>query len=260
MNGISEAVQRQALHPFFVLPTPPTTQRFELGGAELAITPYPNAQMAFPTTLDVDVAALVERSREIAREHGKTAIAWWIAPEHDALAPALEALGVTNKDTPGYEAVENAMALVSEPRGARPAGVEVRPVGSFEDYLGGMAVNERSFGFPPLPEEEKRQRYAEYLDETELGQAFVAVVDGQVVGAAYGAFGSAGLNLFGGAVLEEFRGRGIYRALTFARWDRALERGTPALTVQAGRMSRPICERLGFDLVAPARVFVDDLG
>lgn len=258
MLALTEAVRRQALHPFFELPTPANTKTFPLDGAVLTITPYPNAQMAFPLTTDVDVPALVESARAIAREHGKTTIAWWIAPEHDALAPAFETAGVVNKDAPGYEAIENAMALVSKPAGRRPVGIEVRAVGSFEDFRAAMAVNETTFGLPPLPEEQARARYAEYLAER-IGQSYVAIADGMVVGAAYGAFGKAGLNLFGGAVLPAFRGRGIYRALTFARWDTAVERGTPALTVQAGRMSKPICERLGFELVAPARVFVDDL-
>ena len=74
------------------------------------------------------------------------------------------------------------------------------------------------------------------------------------------AFGGAGINLFGGSVLPEARGKGVYRALTFARWDAAVERGTPALTVQAGKMSMPILERLGFERVGYARVFVDELG
>jgi GNAT superfamily N-acetyltransferase len=60
-------------------------------------------------------------------------------------------------------------------------------------------------------------------------------------------------------VLPEARGRGVYRALVQARWRAAAARGTPALTVQAGRMSRPICERLGFAFLAPIRVFVDQL-
>lgn len=259
MSELPEAVRRQALHPFFELPTPPSTKTFPLDGAVMTINPYPNPQMAFPTRVEVDVPALVERTRSIAREHGKIAIAWWIAPEHDALAPAFEAVGVVNKDSPGYEAVENAMALVSEPAGERPAGVDVRAVESFEDFRAGMEINMATFALPALPAAEARERYAEYIEEA-AGEAYLALVDGRAVGTAYGAFGCAGLNLFGGSVLEEFRGRGIYRALTFARWDKAVERGTPALTVQAGKMSKPICERLGFELVAPARVFVDDLG
>jgi hypothetical protein len=42
------------------------------------------------------------------------------------------------------------------------------------------------------------------------------------------------------------RGRGVYRALVRARWDAAVAHDTHALTVTAGRMSRPILERLGF--------------
>jgi hypothetical protein len=42
------------------------------------------------------------------------------------------------------------------------------------------------------------------------------------------------------------RGRGAYRALVRARWDAAVDRGTPALTVGAESMSRPILARLGF--------------
>jgi hypothetical protein len=39
----------------------------------------------------------------------------------------------------------------------------------------------------------------------------------------------------------------------------AVERGTPVLVVQAGKMSRPILERLGFETVATIRVMVDRL-
>ena len=42
-----------------------------------------------------------------------------------------------------------------------------------------------------------------------------------------------------------------------ARWDEAVERGTPALVVQAGQMSRPILERLGFATVCTVRAFLD---
>ena len=57
--------------------------------------------------------------------------------------------------------------------------------------------------------------------------------------------------------LEEARGHGVYRALIAKRWELAVERGTPALTVQAGRMSRPILERVGFQFVAPVKIYAD---
>jgi hypothetical protein len=85
-----------------------------------------------------------------------------------------------------------------------------------------------------------------------------ASIDGRIVGTAAAGLGPAGINLFGGSVLAEARGRGVYRALTIARWELAIARGTPALTIQAGRMSKPIAERLGFRFIAAIDVYVDD--
>lgn len=42
-----------------------------------------------------------------------------------------------------------------------------------------------------------------------------------------------------------------------ARWDDAVERGSPALIVHAGSMSRPILERLGFQTVCEIEVLED---
>ena len=56
------------------------------------------------------------------------------------------------------------------------------------------------------------------------------------------------------------RGRGIYRALVRARWDDAVACGTPALTVLAGRLSGPILEKLGFEVVGWQDCLLDRLG
>jgi hypothetical protein len=45
-----------------------------------------------------------------------------------------------------------------------------------------------------------------------------------------------------------------------ARWEDAVARGTPTLVTQAGRMSRPILERLGFRAVCEIRILVDRFG
>jgi hypothetical protein len=67
------------------------------------------------------------------------------------------------------------------------------------------------------------------------------------------------VNLFGGGALEEARARGVYQALITARWETAVVRDTPALTVQASRMSKPIVERLGFVEVGQAHIYVDTI-
>jgi GNAT superfamily N-acetyltransferase len=112
---------------------------------------------------------------------------------------------------------------------------------------------------PAVSEEESRRLFDDYSRSRDVSREYLAFVDGRPVGAAFAVAGRAAVNLFGGGVLEEARGRGVYRALVSARWDEAVERGTPVLTVQAGRHSRPILERLGFEPLLQARMFVDTL-
>src|SRR5947209_20427075 len=95
---------------------------------------------------------------------------------------------------------------------------------------------------PEVSEELLRERFDAYSHPENPGRGFAAVADGRVVGHAYAAAADAGVNLFGGCVLEDARGRGAYRSLLRARWDFAAARRTPALTVQAGRMAMPIRE------------------
>ncbi len=258
---IPEPVRRQATHPFRELYRAPDVKYVKGPGFTIGINKAPNAQIVAPTEAGPeDVAAAVEAARALAREHDKALLGWWVAPEHDHLRGPLEELGLMNEDTPGYEAIENALALVSPPEGDYPvAGVEVTVVESFEQLCAGWAVVEECFGMPSVTDEELKERFADYSSPENPGRAFVASVDGTVVGTAYAALGEHGVNLFGGSVLPGARGRGVYRALTRARWDFAVERGTPALTVQAGRLSRPICEQAGFRFVAAVHVYVDSL-
>lgn len=257
---LPEEVRRLALDPFGELPTPREVELVELDGAILSINPWPAAQIVRPVGVSPsDVAATVEAARNVARERGKRVLAWWITREHDGLVAALEAAGLVNADTPGFEAVENGMALISPPT-RRPADrVEIGVVKEWEEFVAAAEVTRAVFGLPEMPEEELRDRYTEYLAGRDLGVTLFAAIDDRIVAASHAAFGTAGINLFGAAVVPEARGRGVYRSLVLARWDLAVERGTPALTVQAGRMSRPICERAGFAFVEAVRVFVDDL-
>jgi len=255
-----EDVRRLALDPFGELPVPREVERVELDGAVLSINPWPGAQVVRPIGVSPsEVAATVEAARAIARKRGKQVLAWWITSEHDDLAEALEEAGLVNSDTPGFEAVENGMALVAPPTGLPAKHVQIGMVEEWAEYAAVADVVRTVFGMPEVAEEELRERHAEYLAALDLGTTLFAAIDGHIVAGAHAAFGTAGINLFGASVAPEARGQGVYRSLVLARWDLAVERGTPALTVQAGRMSRPICERMGFAFVEAVRVFVDDL-
>ena len=56
-------------------------------------------------------------------------------------------------------------------------------------------------------------------------------------------------SLWGGSTLEQWRGRGIYKALVSRRADEAAARGFTYLQVDASPDSRPILERLGMRAV-----------
>jgi predicted acetyltransferase len=85
-------------------------------------------------------------------------------------------------------------------------------------------------------------------------------MDGRIVGAGTSTYLSRGVTLNGGSVAPDARGRGAYRALVRARWDDAVERGTPVLVTQAGRMSAPILLRLGFEEATRIHVLIDRFG
>ena len=86
---------------------------------------------------------------------------------------------------------------------------------------------------------------------------YLAWIDGEPVATARAVFADAGALLISGGTLEAARGRGAYRALVRSRWDDAVARGTPALVVQAGVMSRPILDRLGFQPVSHVEILLD---
>ena len=71
--------------------------------------------------------------------------------------------------------------------------------------------------------------------------------DGQVVSAGRlePVPGTEFAGVWGGATLEEWRGRGIYRALTAARARSALALGKTLMYSDSTEFSRPILERSG---------------
>jgi predicted GNAT family acetyltransferase len=80
---------------------------------------------------------------------------------------------------------------------------------------------------------------------------YLASFDGEPVGASWMRIHppTKFASLWGGSVKENFRGRGIYQAMVATRARKALEEGCLYLTVDAGAMSRPILERVGFEVL-----------
>lgn len=261
---IPEAVCTQALHAFSILGPVPGWTVVEGAYVLAALHHFPFPQPVEPRDglTEGDVDAAISEARRLVREHGRDVLIWVAGPDHPWLAGALAERGLRNQDSPGFESVENAMALINAPAGEGGEDVEVVVVDSFEEFAQGTRVELAVFDVPAegraKMEAELEERFAEYATAGNPYRRWIARLEDQVVGTAGAVRGEVGVNLFGGGVLPQARGRGVYRALVRARWEDAKQRGTPALTVQAGRMSRPVLERLGFEFIAPMLTYVDD--
>jgi hypothetical protein len=203
-----------------------------------------------------EVDADVDAIRGLVRARGRPGCTWEIA---DSATPAdlvsrLLARGMTRDDEP----VATGMVLRREPAWAEAPGVTVRRVRSVDDAEAAARIAGTAFGMTPAAVEEIVARAREELGrEGEGGATYLAFVDGEPAARATAAFTEHGVLLFGGATLPGARGRGAYRALVRARWDDAVDRGTPVLVTHAGAMSRPILERLGFEAVSRVEILVD---
>jgi hypothetical protein len=78
-------------------------------------------------------------------------------------------------------------------------------------------------------------------------ELWVAEAEGRVVSAGRlePVRGTSFAGIWGGATLAEWRGRGIYRALTAARARSALRMGKTLVNSDSTEYSRPILERSG---------------
>lgn len=170
----------------------------------------------------------------------------WKHFAHDAPADLLERLLAA-----GFVAEESEALMVLDVRAApdwldQDDGHDVRALGieAWDDVAHVlMAV------WPALAEGFVPRFRAEIEAAPDRVRLFVAYAHEAPVAAGWVVDGgptSPFLGLFGGATLVEHRGRGLYRALVAARARFARARGKGFSTVDAGPMSTPILERLGF--------------
>jgi GNAT superfamily N-acetyltransferase len=199
----------------------------------------------------------VEWARAESRRRGLALVEWWVGwSVRPSLGAELLSLGLVPDDEP----VLTGMTCVTETPEA--PHIEVRAIETAAQYLEAIAVDWEVW---QIPEEERAKRRAIEVDRFDEDHAagsahhWAAYDDGRPVGFGRGIDMEQGVALMGGAVLPEARGRGVYRALVRARWDHAAARGTPLLVVQAGPMSAPVLDGLGFQRHGEIRLFADRL-
>ncbi len=206
-----------------------------------------------PETID----STLEEVHGLLRDRDRSACTWEVGNSATPpdLVDQLRARGLVDDRDPYVVGM-----VLSDPPPAVSEHIEAREARDFEEFKAAQGVAEQAFGGGVgMDEEQLRARYVERLD-TGGSKTFVALLEGQIVGSASSTYVDGAVTLNGGAVLPHARGRGAYRALVAARWVDAVERGTPALVTQAGAMSKPILERLGFRQVAEITILVDEFG
>jgi GNAT superfamily N-acetyltransferase len=129
-----------------------------------------------------------------------------------------------------------------------PPGVVLRRITAEPDVRRMSAMQAAVFADDRTDEDlvaELLHRMASDPDSLEL---WVAEVDGEVISAGRlePVPGTQIAGIWGGSTLEEWRGRGIYRALTAERARSALRRGLRYLHSDSTEFSRPILQRAGF--------------
>lgn len=180
---------------------------------------------------------------------------WWIGPsaQPENIVELLQARGFR----PAADGSELRAMVLTAPPPRPPQEVEVRRVETFEDYAAARAVQWDGFETPEARRELQRPHMREEFEESmEHGVplTFLATLDGRPAATGMAIPSDRGVFLIAGATATWARGRGLYRALVRARWDYAVERGTPALVTEAlVGTSYPILQRLGFSEVCTIR-------
>lgn len=206
------------------------------------------ASVSAPLVEPREVDELLAQTRTLI-PRGKL-VTWWIGPSARPadIVERLRAAGlVAPSDRVGRLV---ALALTEEPA-ATPAGVHVRKIEAFDDFVAAREVQWDAFETPPDRRAASRRRLRDDFDEAmALGVpvSFLGSLAGRPAASAMSIPSARGGFLIGGATAPWARGRGLYRALVRARWDDAVTRGTPALVTQANPdTSYPILKRLGFE-------------
>ena len=268
MTEMPTAVIEAALFPELDLPDPPPGHPFQVrkgDGYQVGFTSGTSYAMVFVRRLaEETLASRVAEVRALLGSEGFERAAWVVseAAEPAGIAARLEEFGLLpwEREAEGFEPRFRSMALTVEPAPPPEQGVVARQVETFEEYVAAAQVAHDAFDMSEQDRMVFQERQADYWhwqQRYEDFKTFAAYVDGEIVGNASAIFGANAAYMVGGSVRADRRGRGAYRALVRARWDAAVERGTPALTVSAGAMSGPVLGRLGFATVGEGDVLSD---
>jgi GNAT superfamily N-acetyltransferase len=258
MSAAIDNARRLAEDAFAYTPLSPASERAERQQYVVfhGRNPHHLYGLALRLRAGADVETIAGEVRAWFAERGRTEFTWLVSDSSTPrdLRQRLLRLGAQpDADEPVYYG----MVLTEPPPAVE--GIEARPVETFEEYAATRELGWDLLGMSEDERDEARARLRAAWNDYQAvdSLSFAAFVDGRVVATGGVQFTPYGAYLAGGSTHPDYRRRGCYRALVRARWDAAAARETPLLAVQAGAMSKPILERLGFRQIATVHALVD---
>jgi hypothetical protein len=233
----------------------PLDERIETGRFTLCMGSVSTHNTVQRQRFDADeLDDVLAEVRSLLRARGRVSTQWEVGSA--ARPPELVDLLLERGMVRGEDPFAVALVLSCEPP-PPPTGAVASRVESLEEYVAAKEVQIAAFQPPAARVAEERASFASrWAAMPDL--MHVVRLEGTIVGAGACSPTPYGLVLFGGATVPQARGRGAYGVLIHARWKEAVARGTPALLTQAGAMSRPILERLGFEAVGHVHMLLDE--
>jgi hypothetical protein len=186
----------------------------------------------------------------------------WKTRGHDAPADLPERLLAH-----GFIAEEPETVMIGEAAGLTtapplPAEVTLRRIdptdseGALRDVERMIAMQEAVFGRTAHDDAQTMARAL--IEDSFLSEAWIAEADGEVICTGRLALvpDTEFAGLWGGATRDDWRLRGVYRALCAARARSAIEKGVRYLHSDSTEGSRPILERSGFVAVTTTTPYI----
>lgn len=256
MQEYLEAYDRQ-LRTDAETPGAITTDR--LGPLRLVTFAGGRGFVTYPDLGGAGAETIADWVREVlARYRADAAIARveWKTRGHDR-APGLHDALVSS----GFVPDEPESIMIGEARRlavdvALPGEVALRQITSEPDVRAMCAMQDEVFGKPGT--QDMANAVLRRLASGDGMELWVAEAGGQIVSAGRlePAAGTEFAGIWGGATRPQWRGRGIYRALTAARARSALALGKRLMHSDSTEFSRPILERAGLVKVSTTTPYV----
>jgi hypothetical protein len=191
------------------------------------------------------IGGLVAQALEHYRADAEITRVEWKTRGHDRAPGLHEALLERGFDPDEPESIMIGRARLLDVDVSLPAGVTLRRVDDEPGVRAMVAMQCEVFASPGA--DDMARSLLDRLAHEDGMELWVAEVDGQIVsaGRVEPIVGTDFAGIWGGATREEWRGRGIYRALTAARARSALAHGKTLIHSDSTEFSRPVLERSG---------------